>query len=150
MLSKEYIQAHENELRQAVVNEAKKFLGAKYHINGMLDYQACDCHTILIMVYSNVGLINRFEPEFYRPDFSFNSTEQTYLKGIQKFGKETKDKNPGDVILYKYAKLIDHSAIVIDTSGTMIDACITRGVTLQDYNQKVNKNREQAVYSFWS
>lgn len=149
MFSAEYIKNNETELRNAIVNEAYKWLGADYHINGMLDYKACDCHTILIMIFSKVGLIERFQPQFYRPDFSFHSKEQTYLKGIQKFGKEVKEKKPGDIILYKWANLIDHSAIVIDGQGTMIDACVTRGVTLQDYNQEINKSREQAVYSFW-
>ena len=150
MFSQEYIKTHEQELRRAIVNEAYRFLGAKYHINGMLDYRYCDCHTLLIMVYSNAGLIERFEPEFYRPDFSFHSAEETYLKGIQKFGKEVNIKKPGDIILYRYANLIDHTGIVIDENGLMIDSCITRGVTLQDYNQQINKDREVATYSFWS
>ena len=149
MFTPEYIKTHEQELRQAIINETYKFLNAKYHINGMLDYRECDCHTLLIMVYSNVGLIKRFEPGFYRHDFSFHSTEETYLKGIQKFGKEVHQKKPGDIILFRYANLIDHTAIVIDEKGLMIDSCITRGVTLQDYNQPVNKEREMAVYSFW-
>lgn len=147
--SNKYIREHENELRQAIVEETKKFLGSRYHINGMVDYKACDCHTLLIMVYSNVGLIERFKPQFYRPDFSFHSYEETYLNGIKKFGKEVKIKKPGDIILYRYAKLIDHAAIVIDEQGTMIDSCVTRGCTIQDYHQEVNKNREQAIYSFW-
>ena len=37
----------------------------------------------------------------------------------------------------------------IDEKGTMIDSCITRGVTFQDYNQEVNKKREVATFSFW-
>ena len=147
--SKEYIKEHEEELRADIVKIAHKWLGAKYHVNGMIPYKYCDCHTILIMVYAEARLIKLFQPEFYRPDFSFHTLKETYLEGIKKFGKETTEKKPGDVILYRYAKLIDHAAIVIDTEGTMIDSCITRGVTLQNYNQEVNKNREVAVYSFF-
>lgn len=147
--SKTYIKKHEDELRAEIVRIAKKHLGARYHINGMIPYKACDCHTILIMVFAEARLIKLFEPEFYRADFSFHSCKETYLQGVQKFGKETKEKKPGDIILYRYAKLIDHAAIVIDENGTMIDCCVTRGCTIQDYNQEVNKKREVCTYSFW-
>ena len=136
--SKRYIKQHEEELRAEIVRIAKKWIGARYHVNGMLPYKACDCHTILIMTFAEARLIKLFLPEFYRPDFSFNTCKETYLQGIQKYGKEVQTKRPGDIILYRYAKLIDHAGIVIDEKGTMIDSCITRGVTFQDYNQEVN------------
>ena len=144
-----YIKRNEKKLREEIVRIAKLWLGAKYHVNGTVPYKACDCHTLLIMVFAQARLIKYFSPEFYRPDFSFHTCKQTYLQGIQKYGEEVKDKKPGDIILYKYARLIDHAAIVIDEQGTMIDSCITRGVTLQDYNQDVNKEREVCTYSFW-
>lgn len=147
--TKKYIKEHEDELRNKIIEISKKWLGAKYHINGMLPYRACDCHTILIMVFAEAQLIKLFEPEFYRPDFSFHTCKETYLKGVQKYGNETQIKRPGDIILYRYAKLVDHAAIVIDEHGTMIDSCITRGCTIQDYNQEVNKKREVGTYSFW-
>lgn len=147
--SKKYIKTHEDELRAEVVRIAKKWLGAKYHVNGMVPYKYCDCHTILIMTFAEAGIIPLFQPEFYRPDFSFHTCRETYLEGMKKFAKETKVKKPGDVILYRYAKLIDHAAIVIDEQGTMIDSCVTRGVTYQDYNQEINKNREVCTFSFW-
>lgn len=130
--TKRYILAHEDELRAEVVRIAHKWLGAKYHINGMIPYKYCDCHTLLIMTFAEARVIKLFQPEFYRPDFSFHTCRETYLEGMKKFAKETKEKKPGDVILYRYAKLIDHAAIVVDKQGTMIDSCITRGVTLQD------------------
>lgn len=147
--SKKYIKEHEDELRQEIVRCAMKHLGGRYHVNGMIPYKACDCHTLLIMTYAEAQLIKLFQPEFYRPDFSFHTCKETYLQGVQKYGKETKQKKPGDIILYRYAKLIDHAAIVVDENGTMIDSCITRGVTLQDYNQEINKKREVAIYSLW-
>lgn len=36
--SADYIATHENELRQKIVEITKKYIGAKYHINGMLPY----------------------------------------------------------------------------------------------------------------
>ena len=91
--SAEYIATHETELRQKVVEIAKKYIGANYHINGMLPYKATDCHTILIMVFAEARLIKLFQPEFYRPDFSFHTCKETYLEGMKKFAKETKEKN---------------------------------------------------------
>lgn len=147
--SKKYIFAHEEELRQEIVRIAEKWLGANYHINGMIPYKYCDCHTLLIMTYAEARIIKLFQPQFYRQDFSFHTLKETYLEGMKKFAKETTEKKPGDVILYRYARLIDHAAIVIDEAGTMIDSCITRGVTLQDYNQEINKSREVCSFSFW-
>ena len=112
--SKKYILSHEDKLRAEIVRIAKKWLGAKYHINGMIPYKYCDCHTLLIMTYAEAGIIKLFPPDFYRPDFSFHTCKETYLEGMKKFAKETKEKKPGDVILYRYARLIDHAAIVVD------------------------------------
>lgn len=151
MFSKEYILQHEDELRNELVGEAKKWLGAKYHVNAMLQYKACDCHTLLIMVYEACGLIQKnTKPIFYRPDFSFHSKEETYLKGLQKYGSATEEYKPGDIILYRYAKLIDHTAIIINSEGLMLDSCITRGVAYGDYNQDINKSREVAVYTIFN
>lgn len=151
MLSKKYIKKHELELRSAIVTEAYKWIGSRYHVNGMLEYKACDCHTLPMMIFRKLGLIEeKTMPKFYRPDFSFHTFKETYLEGILEIGgKEVSCKKAGDLILYRYARLIDHSAIVIDESGLMIDSAINRGVTLQDYNQEINKSREVAVYSFW-
>lgn len=148
-LSKKYIKENENELRQRLVNEALSCLGTPYRIRGQIKGVGLDCMTLLIQVYSAAGLIDWFPAPFYRPDFSFHSHIETYLEGVKKFGHEVKDKKPGDIILYRFAKLIDHAAIVIDEKGTMIDTCVTRGCTIQDYNQEINKKREVCTYSFW-
>lgn len=147
--SAEYIATHETELRQKVVEITKKYIGARYHVNGMLPYKATDCHTILMLVFAEARLIKLFPPGFYRPDFSFHTFRETYLEGVQKYATETQEKKPGDIILYRYARLIDHAGIVIDKEGTMIDNCITRGCTYQNYNQDINKAREVCTYSFW-
>lgn len=91
--SADYIATHENELRQKIVEITKKYIGAKYHINGMLPYKATDCHIILIMVYAEARLIKLFQPEFYRPDFSFHTCKETHLEGMKKFASATKEKS---------------------------------------------------------
>lgn len=78
--SKKYIKEHEEELRQNVVQIAKKYIGAKYHINGMLPYKATDCHTILIMVFAEARIIKLFQPEFYRPVLVFTLAKKHTLK----------------------------------------------------------------------
>ena len=77
--SREYIIEHEEEIRQDIVRIAKKYLGAKYHVNGMLPYKATDCHTLLILVFAEARLIKLFQPEFYRPDFSFHSCKSAIV-----------------------------------------------------------------------
>ena len=143
--SKEYIKEHEYELRQDIARIAKKWLGASYSVNGKIPYKQCDCHTILMLVYAEARIIKFINLNDYNPDFSFHSYKETYLEGVQKYGKQVIIKKVGDIILYRYARLVDHAAIVIDENGTMLDTCITRGVTLQEYNQPINKQREVAV-----
>jgi cell wall-associated NlpC family hydrolase len=146
--SKGFIKNNENKLRQSIINIAKKYLGARYHVLGMLPYSACDCMTLLIMTFAEARLIKLIDPPFYRPDFSFHTWKDSYLDGIQQYGHEVKEYKPGDIILYKFHRVVDHAAIVLDYP-TIIHALCSRGVILDDASQQIHKDRERAIFSFW-
>ena len=52
--SKRYIKQHEEEIRQDVVRIAKKYLGAKYHVNGMLPYRASDPTSVFTLAKKHI------------------------------------------------------------------------------------------------
>ena len=104
----------EQEARSAVVAEAVSFLKTPYHHRANVKGVGVDCAQILIEVYSAVGLIERFDPGAYPPDFMQHRNEESYLAWVLKYAHQVETPKPGDIALYKFGRCISHSGIVIE------------------------------------
>lgn len=150
MLDKNYILNNEDTLRESICQEALTFLNTPYHVLGMLKGAGVDCMTLLILIYSNVGLIDIFKPQSYSPDFLFHKNEEDYLNGVSKFGKLTTEYKKGNIILYKFGRCVSHSAVIInEIEGTIVHAISGQGVILENYNEANLKKHEHSIYSLW-
>jgi len=148
MLTKKYIKAHEKELREAIVKEAYTCLKTPYHVLGQIKGVGFDCMTLLIEVYSKVGLIEWFKPPHYSPDFLLHRSEENYLEGVSKHGFKTDKYETGNIIVYKIGRVVSHSAIIVDYP-TIIHSVMGKGCILDDASQDFLKKHEHSIYSFW-
>ncbi len=148
MLDKDYILTHEDELREAVIVEARKWLGANYHVMAQLKYKACDCMTLLIEVFSAVGLIDWFKAPHYSPDFLFHRRDEVYLNGLLERSRRTNKYDKGNIILYKMGRIVSHSAIIVDYP-LIIHAAVEKGCILDDAEQSFLKDHEFCKMSLW-
>lgn len=148
MLSKEYINTHEEELREKIAEIAKKWVGAKYHHLGMVQYKDADCMTLLLQVYEEAGLIEHREPDYYPPDFLFHRGSEEYLEGVSEYGYKSKLYKKGNILLYKFGRVISHSAIIIDYP-TIIHAVADNGIIFDNANQDYLKKAERFNFSLW-
>jgi cell wall-associated NlpC family hydrolase len=145
-----YIKENEEELRQDIIKISEKWINSKYHIGSCIPYKFVDCMTLAAAIYTEARLIKFPEIKFYRPDFSCHSKEETYLNGIKQYGTETKEYKAGNLLIFKYIGLIDHVGIIIDSDkNLMIDTCISRGCTIQDYSQPMHLSRFMGIYSIF-
>lgn len=101
--------------REAVVAEAKSWLRTPYHPMAKVKGQGVDCGQFLIAVFENVGLIPPTDTGFYVPDWHFHRDDERYLGFVEKFAAAFPGPPlPGDIVLYKFGRVVSHGAIVIE------------------------------------
>lgn len=116
----------ELELRAAIVAEALSFEGTAFHDLGrvkikrdatgrVIDRGGVDCAEMPYLVYSNLGLIPEFPPTKHSAQWLLHQSEEIYLKKVLEFAHEIEGPpKPGDLALWKWARVWAHGAIVID------------------------------------
>lgn len=132
--------------RQAVIDEAKSWLTTPWRHAGAVKGAGVDCGRLLIEIYANCGLIDRFVPEYYPQDFALHSSKERFLMAIERYAKPVDSPLPGDVAVWKYGRCFSHAAIVVDYP-VIIHAKIGEGVLLDLADQGELKRRDVKYYS---
>lgn len=102
----------ETEDRARVVAEARSWLGCPYHHAANVRGAGVDCAFLLIEVFSDLGLIERFDPRPYSRDFMLHRDEEKYLGQLLARARPVEILEPGDVIMFRVGRLYAHGGIV--------------------------------------
>lgn len=100
--------------REKIVAEALTWVSTPYHHAARVKGGGTDCAMILIEVYSSVGLIDNFEPDYYPMDWALHRGEERYLENVLKYAVPTDKPQKGDIVVYKFGRCISHAGILID------------------------------------
>ena len=151
----------EQEIRAAVVVEAKSWIGTPYRSNALVKGRrgGTDCAMILIGVYRNVGLLPMdYDPRPYPEQWHLHRNEEKYLTEILKFAKPVaappeRMPLPGDVVMFRMGRLLAHAAIVVDWP-IVIHANGNGGVMPDDISKNTTGKRalwpaEKSFFSIW-
>ena len=133
-------------IRQAIVDEAMRWLETPYHHDARIMGGGVDCLQILIAVYSAVGLIADVDAGYYPPDWMMHRAEERYLAGVLDRAVEVDTPLPGDVALYKVGRCFAHGAIVVDWPSIIHASNRDRMVCLADGTQGWLADR---AVTFW-
>jgi len=119
----------EQEMRQRIIDEARKWLGTKWHHEARKLGAGVDCGMLLLEVFEAVGILPHIEPAHYARDFMLHRNEEWFLELVQKYADEIFETPliAGDVILYRNGRSYSHGAIVIDWP-LIIHASATEGI----------------------
>lgn len=105
-----------SERRSSVVSAARGWLGTPYESNAHIKGAGVDCAWLLIEAFSEAGVIERFDPGKYPPDWHLHKSEERYVEFIERFAAEfdwrTHPLLPGDVVVWRYGWTFSHGAIV--------------------------------------
>jgi len=137
----------EQEERATVIAEAKTWLGTPYHLNAKVKGAGVDCGTLLIAVFSGAGLIPEVDLGTNFSDFHLHRSDEIYLGWILKFCRPVPVAQPGDIILYKFGRIISHGALVVDYP-TIIHAP-AQGVMWGDATDEPMIKRQAGIFSLW-
>ena len=123
-------------LREAVITEAKTWIGTKFHHMAGVKGAGVDCGQLLLRVYESVGCMPHVDPGYYPPDFHVHQDLEWYAGILRdhciEFGG--KDALPADIVLFKMsdAKVFSHGAIIVDYPWVIHAAFAQKRVVLGD------------------
>lgn len=100
-------------MREAIVAEARTWLGTPWHHEGRVKGAGVDCAQLLIAVYSAVGLIDAYVPEHYPPDWHLHRAEPIFLNELLRHCEPSDVGKPGDIAMFKFGQQLAHGAIVV-------------------------------------
>jgi NlpC/P60 family putative phage cell wall peptidase len=127
--------------RQAVVAEARSWLGTPWHHEARVKGAGVDCGQFLAAVFEACGLVEHVEVEPYPQDWALHRGEERFLKTVERYASRVeRDPLPGDILLFKYGRCLSHAGIVTEWP-LVVHAYLGAGnVTLDD----VEKNPDLA------
>lgn len=136
--------------RNDIINEANTWMGTPYKHFSSVKGAGADCALFIMRVYSNCGLIEYKQPEFYANDWSLHNPTKEIFRDIvleSCHQIEKKDLKKGDIILYKFGKMLSHGALLMD-GNMIIHSESGVGVTVSNRNYSVWTNREREYYTY--
>lgn len=116
--------------KQAIIDEARTWLGTKWIHNQALKGGGADCSQFVIAVFKNVGLLPKtYKSIKYNRDWALHNSESKLLIEVKKYCKQVniKDLQAGDILLYKSGKCASHIAIYLG-NDKLIHSKIRAGV----------------------
>lgn len=136
-------------MRDAIIAETRRWLGAIWHHQACIPYQVVDCGQLLIDVYVKCGLIERPETLYCPSDWALHQNSERYLLDIvEQYAHQVSAPLPGDVALWKVGRVFSHAAIVIDWPK-IIHATGNERVTEADANCGSLAKRPVRFYSIF-
>jgi cell wall-associated NlpC family hydrolase len=110
---------NEAQFRDAIVAEARTWIGTPYRVGGAVKGVGVNCAQLLFCVARNAGVLpaNAPLPRWYTPQLATNSKEERLIAYVTAYGAvEVAEASvkPGDIVLYKTGKAHGHAAIVLD------------------------------------
>ena len=106
-------------IQEEIVEKAKEWADekVKYQHRG-LTRAGCDCSGLLIGIMRELGHLKKFVYPLYPRDWNLHgfARKHNYItQYISKYANQVRKENrqPGDVLLFKYAKVICHTGIYI-------------------------------------
>ena len=103
---------HIRDQRDMVVEEARSWIGTPYHHHAAVRGAGVDCGMLLVEVYSSTGLIERFDPGPYPPDWHMHRSEERYLTLVMERARPVTSPLPGDIVMLRYGRAFSHGGIV--------------------------------------
>ncbi len=95
---------------------------------------AADCVTLLIGVFSDAGLIERFDPPFYSGQEPEHVPGEAYVKAILPYGEPCAEPwEAGDVLMFRmpFAPSCGHAAVYVG-GGSIVHADFLAGFVRED------------------
>lgn len=135
--------------REAVLAEARTWIGTPYHHQGRIKKVGVDCATILLEVFSRCGLAENAFPE-YSPTWHLHRGEEVYLCWMARYTREITEAElqPGDIVVFKWGRCFSHGSIYIG-NGEVLHSYIGIGCIISNMSEGLFEGRDRRYFSVW-
>jgi len=128
--------------RESVVAEARTWIGTPYHHAADVKGVGVDCAMILVRVFCDLGLVERFDPRPYTRDWMLHRDDERYLGILLAKAREVPAPDAGDVVMFRFGRCFAHGGIVTASAPlTIVHAFAPAHVVLEE---EVERNAELA------
>lgn len=153
------------EQRQALVSEARSWVGTPYHHMGAVKGAGCDCAQLIKQCFMGCGLVEDFPVPQYTRDWHLHRSEENYLSYVERYlhrrdhqeqslDAHSRDSafkvDSGDIIMFRVGRCFSHSAIVTEwplaVHASFPSGCVEEVRLL---NTPMSR-RLCRIYSYWS
>lgn len=139
--------------RAKAVAEALTWERTRFHHMGRVKGAGVDCAQLLVEVYSSVGMIPRVDVGYYPIDWHLHQSAERFVGWVKEFGHQVHKPQPGDVLLFKYGRVVSHGAILVG-DGIVLHALNGIGVTRNrltdaEFVKKDGASRFDSAWSLW-
>jgi cell wall-associated NlpC family hydrolase len=136
--------------RQAVIAEARTWLGTPWHHEARVKGAGVDCAMLLAEVYERAGIIEHVEVGHYPMDWHLHRDIERIVEIVEQYAHPTTDPHAGDVVLFKFGRTFSHGGILVGENSEIIHAVRNVGVILDEW-QRVDalSQREMVFYTTW-
>ncbi|KPJ63686.1 hypothetical protein AMK68_03315 [candidate division KD3-62 bacterium DG_56] len=131
-----------SEQQRCVIAEASSWLGTPFHHRARVKGPrgGVDCAQFAIAVYSDAGIIEPFDPEWYPPDWHLHQGLERYLSHVRAYADSLKQDETwevGDLLTFRFgpAQPVSHAGIYVG-ENMMIHALYKVGVVKQDLDSR--------------
>lgn len=100
--------------REAVIAEAKTWLGTKWHHEARVKGSGVDCGQFILAAFEGAGLVPHIETGHYPADWMLHREEERYLAFVETHLDRVETPKPADVAVWQFGKCFSHGAIVVD------------------------------------
>ncbi len=98
--------------REAVVAEARSWIGTKWRHEGDVKGIGVDCAMLLVRVFVACGLVEDFDPRPYPQHWHLHRSEERYLGWVTRWGHEVTEPGPGDIVVWRVGRTFSHAGII--------------------------------------
>lgn len=139
--------------RQAVVAEARTWVGTPYHPHARIKGVGVDCAQILAAVYHAAGLVPELDLGAYAPQWHLHHSEELYLGWLAAVGARrmppAQHPQAGDVGVWRFGRTFSHGGIVIEGGADplLVHAYTGRGVIVSRASEAPLAGRERCYWS---
>lgn len=109
-------------MREAIVTEARSWIGTPYHTHAGVKGVGVDCGMLLVRVYTTVGLLPEgTDLPNYAPDWYLHEQSSGWVEDyLSSFTHEVDTVDLGDILLFKYGRAYSHGCIVTCLNPVMV------------------------------
>ena len=139
----------ETQQREAVITEARTWLGTPYHHHGRLKGVGVDCGQSLCAIYEAAGVTAPIDPGTYSTAWHLHRNEELYVQWLERVGAvRTEQPQAGDVALFRFGRTFSHGGVLVDRH-TVLHAYVHQAVILTRLDEAPLAGRPVQFWTLW-